>query len=127
MNRRNFCKISALSAGALLAGVLEGKASPLSHSLSETGGLRRRARITVIRRECYQDLQSLYLDDPECGPCRMFATGQSFDVSGSGCPRGFCRKAWASLDGCLDGDGGKVKIAACPDGTRPVIFKVELL
>ena len=63
MDRRKFCKIGALAMGALGLGVFDVQSSALS-SWSELRPMRP-FRLTVIRRECYEDIQSLYLDDPE--------------------------------------------------------------
>ncbi|WP_301062017.1 TIGR04076 family protein [Muribaculum intestinale] len=135
MDRRHFCKIGALALGAFGAGALKGNAGVLS--LADGGadrGLARGCRVTVIRRECYEDIQSLYLDDPETGPCRAFSTGEVLTFErGEGCPEGFCPRAWGAIElsvnagaGCA-GALGDVLTVACPDGSRPVIFRVELL
>ncbi|MCM1483951.1 MAG: TIGR04076 family protein [Muribaculaceae bacterium] len=104
--------------------------------------MSQRCRITVLRRECFTDLQSRYLDDPEAGPCHMFKCGDEFTVDlmnyddfSSG--KRFCPKAWrvlsthvdAVLRAGMDADCGlschdRAVIVSCPDGTRPVIFKV---
>lgn len=127
MDRREFCKLAALAAGAIGFGGIGSMASPLAHRQ------RRHGRVTVVRRGCHPDLQSLFLDDPECGPCRAFTTGETFDLR-DGCPPGFCPRAWRAIEGCLAdashcdgslGDDGVI-MASCPDGTRPVIFKIEL-
>lgn len=135
MNRRKFCRIGAL---ALLGTAIGAKAAP--RSAADT--TLRRARISVVRRNCFVDLQSRYLDDPETGCCTAFTEGQTFTVdarAGSGCPDGFCPLAWECIRhhvegvlgtstqrscGLSDPDGGAV-IACCSDGTRPVVFKIE--
>ncbi|MCM1162660.1 MAG: TIGR04076 family protein [Muribaculaceae bacterium] len=95
--------------------------------------IKRGSRVTVLRRACFPDLQDLYLEDPESGPCDSFATGETFDIS-NGCPPGFCPRAWSAIQRAIDdashcpgnpGENGTI-IASCPDGTRPVIFKIEL-
>lgn len=122
MDRRHFCKVAALAAGAIGIGNIETKAAPL------TAG----CKITVLRRECYEDLQNLFLDDPETGRCDIFYTGQSFIVpAGSECPEGFCPTAFESIKTHIDGSKNCTKnhpgiiLASCPDGSRPVIFKIE--
>ncbi len=127
MDRRSFCKMAALAAGAIGLGG--------ARAFATTGAVRNpvNAKVTVIRRACFEDLQSLFLEDPECGPCEAFETGETFMTTGV-CPEGFCPKAWETIAGCIDrashcpesnGYEGAV-IAACPDGTRPVIFRIEL-
>lgn len=140
MNRRNFCKITALAAGFL---ALRGHGSPLA--LPVPGHVRGigRCRVTVIRRNCFYDLQSRYLEDPELGPCQHFHEGQQFTVCSDGnlkAPEGFCPKAWECisahvagvLDSATDCDCGNAPvdnsvIACCNDGTRPVVFKITPL
>lgn len=94
---------------------------------------------------CHQDLQSRYLDDPEAGSCPKFTCGQEFTVDASNYHEmasgtHFCPKAWHVLQSHVDAvlasgrsdecgvsrhDGAV--IVSCPDGTRPVIFKVTPL
>lgn len=105
-----------------------------SHSSNDLR-IKRPCKVTVIRRELYSDLQNLYSDDPETGRCEKFESGQTFNIaSGQGRPEGFCVKAWNAIAGCVNGldfcpenEGkGRTLVVACPDGSRPVIFKVEL-
>lgn len=132
MNRRKFCKIVGLS-------VVAAALSPVS--VSAVASVRR-CRITVIRRECFIDLQSRYLDDPEAGPCERFACGDEMVVDASNygdfaSGRKFCPRAWSAIQGAVDrvlaGDVSDAcgeslhdgaSIICCPDGTRPVVFKV---
>lgn len=132
MNRRRFCKIGALALGALGVGAPKG----LGAVTETVAGVisSRPFRVTVIRRECYEDIQSLYLDDPEAGPCEAFCSGEilTFDA-GAVCPTSFCRRAWEVIVGCVNSKHAcvdmreNVMLVSCPDGARPVIFKVELL
>lgn len=127
MDRRKFVK---LLGGFALMGAVPAGASVLSNRLSPLAG----CRITVLRRECFAELQDRYLDDPETGPCHSFATGQSFDIP-PGCqcaPGGFCRKAWQAIESAMsDNDAACASmrrgaiLVTCPDATRPVVFKVE--
>lgn len=132
MDRRRFCKIGALAIGALGVGVLD------AHGFAVASGEELRParpfRLTVIRRECYEDMQSLYLDDPESGPCGAFESGEVREFGrGCACPADFCRRAWAAIVGSVNSAGAcvvmreEVLLVACPEGTRPVIFKVDLL
>ena len=98
-------------------------------------------KITVLRRECYSDLQEKYLADPKSGPCPFFRDGQEFIVDGDGffhmMDGKFCSEAWDCISryvyAALQGgsimrewtNDEKMMIACCNDGTRPVIFKIE--
>lgn len=107
--------------------------------------MEHKCKITVLRKECYRDLQEEYLADPNSGVCPMFEVGQEFILERNGERDDF----WHMLDGkfcseALDAisryvytalQGGsimkswtndeKMMIACCNDGTRPVIFKIE--
>ena len=128
MQRRSFCKIAALALGSIALSSTGMKAS----TISSPGSFR----VTVMKRECYLDLQSLYLDEPDAGPCDEFVTGETFEflTPTAACPEGFCPKAWSailqaasSLEACpkSGAEDGRVALVSCPDGTRPVIFKIE--
>lgn len=138
VNRRQFCKLASL---ALAATAVKASGAPLAAPSPTEDGRLRRARVTVIRRNCFEDLQSRYLDDPEEGPCQRFVEGDTFEVDAS-CvatgPRGFCPKAWecvrCHVEGVLDpldstmcgkSEPDHAIIACCNDGTRPVVFKIE--
>ncbi|MCM1109871.1 MAG: TIGR04076 family protein [Clostridium sp.] len=129
MNRRKFIGLTAigLTAAALPAAV--------SGAVYRTG--EARFRVTVLRRECFCDLQSRYLADPDTGPCNRFRVGDRFEFSiGDRRPERFCQSAWDAIvsrarttgsaaAGC--GDSAGSSIVCCGDGTRPVIFKLERL
>lgn len=107
--------------------------------------MTRKCKITVIRKECYEDLQKEYLADPKAGPCPIFEVGQEFILERSEkrddfwhmMDGKFCSEAWdaisryvytalqggAIMEGWAHDD--KMMIACCNDGTRPVIFKIE--
>ena len=100
-----------------------------------------KVKITVLKKECYKDLQQEYLQNPESGKCEFFEEGQVFIVDNEGFFRmmngKFCSEAWdcisryvyAALQGGSIMKGWtkdeKVMITCCNDGTRPVIFKLE--
>ena len=100
-----------------------------------------KCKITVLRREYYQDLADQYLADPQSGKCDLFYDGQEFIVDGERfwnmMHGNFCSEAWdcisryvyAALQGgsIMRGwtNDEKIMIACCNDGTRPVIFKLE--
>lgn len=129
MDRRNFLKISlAGSALAMLPSTVQGAAVSASFP---------RCRVSVVRRSCFDDLQSCYLDDPEAGMCPVF-TDDFCEVLALGgemptcLDNRFCKKAWKALcDGANKVTGctgtAEVTLASCGDPTRPVIFKIERL
>ena len=127
MNRREFCKIAALAAGAFGVGGARAAASTLG-----LAGASVRGRVTVLRCECFAEIQSMYLDDPESGPCPVFKAGESWNLA-DGLPEGFCPRAReaiersaAMLASCPDASAeDEAIIVACPDGSRPVIFRIE--
>lgn len=100
-----------------------------------------KCKITVLRKEYYQDLADRYLADPQVGKCKIFQEGQEFIVDREGFFKmmhgGFCSEAWdsisryvyAALQGgsIMDGwtNDEKMMITCCNDGVRPVIFKLE--
>ena len=100
-----------------------------------------KCRITVLRRECFEDLQEKYLADPKSGKCPFFEDGQEFIVTMDDFFRmmhgKFCAEAWDAISryvyAALQGgsimrgwtNDERVMIACCNDGTRPVIFKIE--
>lgn len=89
----------------------------------------RKISVMVLRRECFDDLQSRYLCDPESGPCRRFATGSSFNLDLYKMPSDFCPRAWYAIKNAVEKgacSAGESLIVSCPDGTRPVIFKVDV-
>jgi len=141
MDRRDFVKTGA----ALAAGfALTGASASLSQA-NDTQGRKKtmthKCKITVLRRELFQDLADKYLADPNSGKCPYFQDGQEFMVEGDDFFRmmhgKFCSEAWdcisryvyAALQGgsIMRGwtNDEKMMITCCNDGTRPVIFKLE--
>jgi uncharacterized repeat protein (TIGR04076 family) len=106
---------------------------------------KHKCKITVLRRECFTDLQEKYLANPKSGPCQVFKEGQEFILERNNerddfmhmLDGKFCSEAWdaisryiySALQGgsIMDGwtNDEKMMIACCNDGTRPVIFKIE--
>ena len=100
-----------------------------------------KCKITVLRRELFEDLQQEYLADPQSGRCPYFRERQEFLLEGDDFFRmlhgSFCAEAWdcisryvyAALQGGSIMRGWtreeNVMIACCNDGTRPVVFKIE--
>lgn len=131
MDRRHFCKIATLAIGALGIGSFDAKASRIGATLSATRTMPCTCRVTVIRKECYMDIQSLYLDDPDEGACHVYECGDEWIFRpGDSCPHGFCVQAWSAIVSILDRECSvgrdEVRIVSCPDGSRPVVFKVSL-
>lgn len=100
-----------------------------------------KCKVTVIRKECFDDLQREYLADPHSGKCPMFEVGQEFIFDGPSYESmnngKFCMEAYDAINRYIYAaiQGGsimkgwtkdeKMMIACCNDGTRPVIFKLE--
>ncbi len=100
-----------------------------------------KVKVTVLKKECYTDLQEQYIADPKAGPCPYFEVGDEFIIDKMEFFRGmngkFCSEAWDAISRYIYAgiQGGsfmhgwtkddKVMIACCSDGTRPVVFKLE--
>ncbi len=93
-------------------------------------------RITVLKRFTVEDV---FKDPPVkpkyCGPCPIFEEGQVFHVDDS-MPSDFCPYAWDTMFPYIvtlrsNGNFNEwyeepgVAVACCPDGLRPVVFKIE--
>jgi len=72
--------------------------------------------------------------NPETGPCHMHTVGQEFSFDFERCPSDFCAAAFHSLWPHLrvlelggrhpwDAEPGVTRVA-CPDPTKPVVFKI---
>lgn len=139
MTRRSFCKISALS--AIAAFLMPGRA--FASVAKDTKQLKGTCNVEVVRCQCFPELQSRYLEDPECGKCPRFQVGQTITIT----PQNFagykrskemCPHAWRILEPyilaalsagetneCAPAANPHRAVVSCPDGTRPVIFKVS--
>ena len=96
-------------------------------------------KITVMKKELYEDLQREFLADPQLGKCQYFEEGQEFLVDRKECYRmmngKFCSEAWDCIGKYvyLILHGGEFYwtkeknsvLVCCNDPTRPVIFKLE--
>lgn len=95
----------------------------------------RRCKITVLKTLYFKDLADEY-PPHEKGPCNIVKEGDVFYTSGPygvDMPEGFCPPAWRAISSyaAVFASGGKVygrdevHLTACPDGQRPVIFRME--
>ncbi len=151
MDRREFLKTAGLSVLAVAAemhplpingsGFVYASRRTNHETNSNMKTMKHKCKITVLKRECYQDLQGKYLADPKSGPCPFFREGQEIIVDNDNFFRmlhgTFCSEAWdcisryvyAALQGgsIMRGwtNDEKIMITCCNDGTRPVIFKLE--
>lgn len=103
--------------------------------------MTHKVKMTVLKKECYTDLQKQYLANPNSGACSYFEVGQEFLIDKIDFFRNmqgkFCSEAWDAVSRYIYAglQGGsfmhgwtnddKVMIACCSDGTRPVVFKLE--
>jgi uncharacterized repeat protein (TIGR04076 family) len=100
-----------------------------------------KCKITVLKREFYEDLRDEYAKNPKTGKCGFFKEGQEFIISHKNyitmMDGKFCAYAWEAINKWIYAaiQGGplmpsfmkneKVMITCCNDGIRPVIFKIE--
>jgi len=104
-----------------------------------------KCKVTVMKKECYTDLQAQYLANPQAGPCPVFQVGDEFVFERYIGRDDFqrmdhglrCAEAWDCISrfiySALQGgsimrkwtNDDRMMIACCNDGTRPVIFKIE--
>ena len=105
--------------------------------------MKHKVKITVIKREYYQELADRFLVKPQTGKCSIFHEGQEFIVTKENYERfayenNFCIAAWdvikikvyAALQGGNFYWEGWIKnrneqILCCDDGIRPVVFLLE--
>lgn len=140
MDRRHFCKIATLATGAFGLGGANAFADTQSVRIfAGNDGLmvpriHSGIRISIVRKECHLDLQAIFLDDPDEGPCQSFQTGDEFSfVAGSERPPDFCPKLWAIIcdssreefNSCAGLRRNTTSVVCCPDGTRPVTVRID--
>ena len=105
--------------------------------------MRHKVKITVMKREYYQDLADEFLVDPQVGKCSKFYEGQEFMVDQSEYytfthDGKFCQAAWDTIKEKVYAglQGGRFfregwhkdtskQILCCDDGVRPVVFLLE--
>lgn len=103
----------------------------------------KKVRITVLKTMFLEDIASKY-GVPGMGPCPLHKEGEVFYADHRK-PEGFCDEAWRAIGQCVfalahvpgtktfyyegEGEGWNkdpgVAIGSCPDGFRPVVFKIE--
>lgn len=100
--------------------------------------LHKKAKITVLRTEYYQELAEQYAI-PNLGMCPFHQKGQVLYSDGINPPEGMCGVAWQVIGPMVRrlSEGQTVQptgtwlnddsicVFACPDGIRPVIFLLE--
>lgn len=109
--------------------------------------MQHKCKVTVIDKKCFPDLQQQYLADPQSGPCPFYRVGDEFLFTRYGDEDTFwytgngtqCGEAWDCISRyiytALQGgsimrgwtNDGRMMIACCNDGTRPVIFRIQRL
>lgn len=93
------------------------------------------ARVTVIKKCLHMDVIKTHLPEsvPIATACMEFQEGQTFEIRGAAPtpPDGFCTLAWKAVERSVERAcrGEKLMWAnafpCCPDGLRPVTFRVE--
>jgi uncharacterized repeat protein (TIGR04076 family) len=94
-----------------------------------------KCKITILKTLYFKDLADEY-PPHETSPCEAFHVGDVYYTTGpfgTDIPEGFCPPAWQSIApfAAVLASGGKVysrdevHVTACPDGVRPVIFRME--
>ena len=95
-------------------------------------------RITVLRKQLYEDLAIRFLNQPPCQcACDFFQEGDTFLYTGGAeMPDGFCPWAWIDIYRSVSAlscgatytpwhkqEG--TEVVCCTDGIRPVTFLLE--
>ena len=100
--------------------------------------LPSKVKITVLKTLYHADLVNEYIlpeRQAAYGPCYRFKPGDEFIINSFEFPENFCPWAWADIhrevmmmmmnaEVPISSNPGNI-IAACTDGLRPVIFKIE--
>ena len=85
MDRRRFFKQAGTTALAMAIGSntqpVKSKELFYNHpNMNNNKRMKHKCKITILKRECYKDLQAKYLADPQSGPCPYFHEGQEIMV-----------------------------------------------
>ena len=107
----------------------------------EVKPIKHKCKITVLRREFFEDLKEQYLANPNVGKCEVCKDGQEWLIdeneyyhmlNGT-----FCAQAWSAVNkfvyaalqgGSLERGWTKdenMTVVSCSSGIRPVFFKIE--
>jgi uncharacterized repeat protein (TIGR04076 family) len=145
MDRKEFihksgCGMFCAAAAPFLLQNVAGQNQPVGNFINKRA-MKHKCKITVLRREFFQDLAEEYLANPEAGKCNLFHDGQEFILEQGDffhlMDGKFCSEAWDAISRyvytALQGGSimrgwtkdEKVMISCCNDGVRPVIFKIE--
>lgn len=146
MDRKEFikksgCGMFCMASAPLLMANSSGKQSYEKSKPENSISMKHKCKITVLRREFYQDLAEEFLANPKVGKCNRFKDGQEFILDQGDffhmMNGEFCSEAWDSISryvyAALQGgsimrgwtNDEKLMISCCNDGIRPVIFKIE--
>ena len=99
----------------------------------------RQVKITVLRKQLYEDLAEAYLTDGKDVECDFYRVGDTFLYTGGAeMPEGFCPWAWVDLYPTVNAlslgasytpwqNREGVNVLCCSDGIRPVTFLLEAL
>ena len=98
----------------------------------------KKIKITVVKKFVAEDLVKEFADEElkskGFGLCDAFELGKEYILENPDKPDGFCSWAWADINRDIVAMMGGanfhwlkegVAIAACTDGLRPVVFKIE--
>lgn len=138
--RKSGCGMFCAAASPILLQSTLGQTQP-DKSKQNNNTMKHKCKITVLRREFFQDLAKEYLANPDAGKCNLFHDGQEFILDQEDffhlMDGKFCSEAWDAISryvyAALQGGSimrgwtkdEKVMISCCNDGVRPVIFKIE--
>jgi uncharacterized repeat protein (TIGR04076 family) len=138
--RKSGCGMLCAAAAPLFVQNATAQYQPVEN-IKNTNAMKHKCKITVLRREFFQDLAKEYLANPAAGKCNLFDDGQEFILEQGDffhlMDGKFCSEAWDAISryvyAALQGGSimrgwtkdEKVMISCCSDGVRPVIFKIE--
>lgn len=99
-----------------------------------------KVRITVLKRNFYEELAEKYLTDGKSvGPCPLLKEGQTFIYEGGAVmPKEFCPWAWIDIYRGINSLAAGAsympwnktegsQILCCTDGVRPVVFSLDAI
>ena len=99
--------------------------------------MKRKLKITVLKRDLYKDLVDKYGADKNTTACDAVKDGQEYILETPDKPDNFCSWAWADIQRDVIAvffgasydwiEQPNTVISCCTDGFRPVVFKIELI